>query len=325
MNIEQHCLKIIQSPQIKNRIVILCEGKIPDLGRFSPSAYGKNDHLPDANFYKACLPQNWRSKLPVFFNSGSRSEVLKTYQTLIKIHSQHLEISRLTPDKIFVLLDIDLQSEDLQNYAFDSIDIAFQDLFTQHQINIDRLQHHRIWFTGFIHKEAYFLAPELQEFFDTLADISYYPGCAYQNNPLSLNHVYQDMAKDLTNDQDLVINWHRATNRINHYKNLNLDTPEKLQQSWQNEWSSSLREGYANDEQTKQLIYTLLTIRKVKPYWENIHPSNEPATNNCKQEWQSFRDDISLLIGRRVYAHQEGKPHQHLACFFKYLYQLEFG
>jgi hypothetical protein len=236
MDIEQHCLNIIQSPRITNRIIILCEGEIPPSGRFSPSSYGKNSELPDANFYKACLPYHWKNKTPIFFNSGGRSDVIETYQTIRDVHSQNLSTSRLNPDKVFALLDIDLHSQQLEDYEFASIDEAFQDLFTQHQINVDRLPQHKIWFTGFIHKEAYFLAPELQEFFDRLADLTHHPQCAYQNNTLSLNQIYQEMVEDIQHDQDLKTHWNRAVIRISHCNTLNLSTPQNLQQSWQTEW-----------------------------------------------------------------------------------------
>ncbi len=321
MDIEQHCLNIIQSPRITNRIIILCEGEIPAPGRFSPSSYGKNSELPDANFYKACLPYHWKNKTPMFFNSGGRSDVIATYQTIRDIHSQHLSISRLNPDKVFALLDIDLQSQPLEDYEFPSIDEAFQDLFTQHQVNIDRLPQHKIWFTGFIHKEAYFLAPEIQDFFDRLADLTHHPQCAYQNNNLSLSQIYQEMINDIQHDQDLNTHWPRAAARISHCNTLNLKNPKTLQQSWQTEWPKAVND----NAQANQLIYALLAVRKVKPYWERIHPANESGTNDYEEEWRSFREDISLEIGRKVYAHQEGKPHQHLACFFNHLYQLEFG
>jgi hypothetical protein len=321
MDIEQHCLRIIQSPRIRDRFVILCEGEIPAPGRFSPSSYGKNSELPDANFYKACLPHHWKSNSPLFFNSGGRSDVIETYQTIRDIHFQNLSTSRLNPEKVFALLDIDLHSQSLEDYQFATIDEAFQDLFTHGRVNLDRLDAHKIWFTGFIHKEAYFLAPELQEFFDDLANVSHYEGCAYQNNPLNLNHVYQNMIQDINTDKDLATHWHRAKERIMHCPGLELDRPEKLQQSWQTQWSKAMDDF----DRTHQLIDVLLSIRKVKPYWEQVHPVNEPTTENCAEDWRSFREDIALEIGRQVYSRQEGKPHEHLACFFKYLYQLEFG
>jgi hypothetical protein len=318
MNIEDHCKKIIMTPRISKRFVILCEGDIPE-GGFSPSGYSKNiSKLPDANFYKSCIPHYWRNRQPMFFNSGSRSEVIKTYQTISEIHSKHLSTSNLNPEKVFALLDIDLQSQPLENYAFVSIDEAFQDLFTQHQVNVDRLPQHKIWFTGFIHKEAYFLAPELQEFFDRLEE-EYQ--CVYQNSPLSLSYVYQEMVKGIEQDQDIKTHWHRAAARISHCNTLNLKTPQNLQQSWQNEWIK-----ITNDtDKANQLIYALLSVRKVKPYWECIHQAEEREQDNYEEAHRKFRDEISMKIAKEVYAHQEGTPHQHLACFFNHLHQLEFG
>ncbi len=323
MDIEQHCFKIIQSPRIRDRIIILCEGDTLDPTRLSPSAYAKNEHLPDANFYKACLTQQWRNRLPIFVNSGSRSQVIQTYQSITEIHSQNPGISYLTPDKVFALLDIDLQSEDLSGYLFASIDEAFQDLFTHGRVNIDRIKDHKIWFTGFIHKEAYFLAPELQEFFNDLKSVSHDENCAYQNNPLDLNDIYQHIAQDISKDKDLANtrNWPRAKDRIRHCNGLELDSPERLQQSWQTQWSKAIQD----PDRLHQLIYALLSIRKAKPYWEQIHPGDEPSTENCEEDWRSFREGIALKIGRQFYSRQEGKPHQHLACFFNYLYQLEHG
>jgi hypothetical protein len=313
MDIQQHCQNIINSPRIRNRIIVLCEGELPPTGRYSPSSYGKNDRLPDANFYKACLPRQWRDRLPVFFNSGSRSEVIKTYQCLRDIHDQNPSESRFIPSKIFALLDLDLQSENLHDYPFPSIDAVYEDLFTQHKINTHRLEQHQIWLTGFIHKEAYFLAPEIQEFFNRTQT------CAYQDHPLLLSALYPRMAQDINNDQDMAIHWPRAAKRISHCEQLNLDCPQDFQQSWQTHWKTISHQ----PEQSQQLSYALLAIRKAKPYWENIHPCHESFTSDCGEEWRSFREDISLEIARQIYAEQAGHPHQHLACFFQYLYQLE--
>jgi hypothetical protein len=326
MDIEKHCKNIINNPRIDGRFVILCEGDI--LESYSPSSYAKiNSTLPDANFYKACTPPYWaRNKPPVFYNSGSRSEVIRTYQTILDIHAAEVhekgsEASNLSPEKVFALVDIDLQSQPLENYEFASIDEAFQGLFTQHQVNVDQLHRHKIWFTGFIHKEAYFLAPELQEFFDHLPELTQHEKCTYQNNVLSLNHIYQEMIKDISHDQDLELNWHRAVARISHCNNLNLRSPKDFQESWQTTWPKIVD----NIDEANQLIYALLSIRKVKPYWECIQPAIRNGTNNNEGKSREFRDDISLEIASKIYAHQEGTPYQHFACFFQYLYQLEYG
>lgn len=333
MDIEKHCLGIIKSPRISNRFVILCEGDIPESDRpYSPSFYAKQNNTPDANFYKACVPYYWRrNKEPIFFNSGSRSEVIKTYQTISDIHASEVRekgfsASNLSPEKVFAFLDIDLQSQPLTNYTFASIDEAFQNLFTQQKVNVDQLHQHKILFTGFIHKEAYFLAPELQEFFDCLPELTHHPKCTYQNKALSLHDIYQEMINDIPHDQDLKKNWSRATVRISHCDCLNLENPEDLQQSWQIAWPEVVN----NIDQAHKLIYALLSVRKVKPYWERIQPDTDSKQKDEKEDefkerCQKFRDDISLEIADKIYARQEGDLHQHLACFFKYLYRLQFG
>jgi hypothetical protein len=67
------------------------------------------------------------------------------------------------------------------------------------------------------------------------------------------------------------------------------------------------------------------SVRKVKPYWECIHQAEEREQDNYEEAHRKFRDEISMKIAKEVYAHQEGTPHQHLACFFNHLHQLEFG
>jgi hypothetical protein len=54
---------------------------------------------------------------------------------------------------------------------------------------------HRIWITGLIHKEAYFLTPELQSIFDD------YPNAPiYQKILRSLANIYMDMADAISSD-----------------------------------------------------------------------------------------------------------------------------
>ncbi|MDY6994771.1 MAG: hypothetical protein SVR94_19470 [Pseudomonadota bacterium] len=78
--LEEHCQTIVNSRQIKNKIVILCEGNIQALqGRPSPQTYNKLERLPDANFYKACIPTWWQQQKPEFFVCGDRKVVLDTY------------------------------------------------------------------------------------------------------------------------------------------------------------------------------------------------------------------------------------------------------
>jgi hypothetical protein len=328
MDIDLHCLNIIKSPRIRGRIVVLCEGELPqENGRLSPQLYRKNEQLQDAQFYKACLPRYWKERTPNFFNSGSRSEVIATYQRLFDIHAENIDHSNLSVDKLFAIVDIDLQSQSLVDnsfiYPFQNIDDAFHHLYDGNNINIDNAIEHRIWFTGLIHKEAYFLIPDLQIFFDIdLPNLNYLyrDGCHYQNNSINLNTIYQDIVNDTIHDRDLHDNLLRAANRITkHCEDLQLSTLADFQLSWQQQWQINT----ANRDKLDELVYALLAIRKAKPYWERVHPGDETATDDCEDKYRKFREDISLQIGKQFYAYQEGLPHQHLAYFFRYLYEFE--
>jgi hypothetical protein len=324
MDIDLHCLNIIKSPRIRKRIVVLCEGDIPkESGRRSPGSYVKNEHTPDSNFYKACLPEKWKDNPPIFINSGSRSEVIKTYERLPVIHDLYVDDSCLSPNKIFAIIDIDLHSQTLSHdsfeYPFIDIDCAFSSLYESNKVNILNAIQHRIWFTGLIHKEAYFLIPELQDFFDEISDCKYQPGCHYQNNKLKLDRIYQNMMNDIVDDKDLVGNWLRASDRINYCRKFNLESPRTFQESWQECWRSNANSSAILNE----LAYALLSIRKAKPYWHQVHPEDKLLEEESEKEFRQFREEIALKMGRQFYSRQSGEPHQHLAYFFKHLYEFE--
>ena len=67
----EHCQTILKSRRIQGKSVILCEGDIQAVqGRRSPQTYRRLEQVPDANFYKACIPSNWTQRIPAFFNCG---------------------------------------------------------------------------------------------------------------------------------------------------------------------------------------------------------------------------------------------------------------
>lgn len=79
----EHCQFILANRQIRNKFVILCEGEIKKTAsRLSPQSYRAMEDFPDANFYKACVPRDWRQQIPTFFNCGDRNDVLNTYFNL---------------------------------------------------------------------------------------------------------------------------------------------------------------------------------------------------------------------------------------------------
>jgi hypothetical protein len=318
MDIDQHCLNIIQFPRIRNKIVVLCEGEqFYEEGRLSPQLYSRSEKLPDCNFYQACLPTYWRDRRPMFFNSGSRGQVIKTFQRLQEICRESSDRSYLSADKLFAIVDRDIQSECFPDpYPFADTDSAAHHLYDDLSVNVENADQHRIWFTGLIHKEAYFLVPELQKFFDEICELSYHQGCHYDGRLLELNVIYQEMAEKIIEDKDLGDRWPQSTSRVKHCPDLQLETIESFRDSWQKQWKISA-------SNRDRLAYALLALHKAKPYWEQVHPGDETAIENCVTEFQKFREDIVLQIGRQFYSKQEGLPQQHLAYFFKYLHGIE--
>ena len=312
--LQEHCERILKSREIKNKIVVLCEGDIHMQGIKSPQSYKKREQMPDANFYKACVPRWWREKRPQFFNCGDRASVIHTYLKLLKLHQQDTDNSYLKPDRLFAMIDLDLHLQKIneKDYRFRDTEAIFCDLYEKSEVRSQNAALHRIWITGLIHKEAYFITPELQSIFD------YYPHPPmYQDNPVELNSIYMDMADQVSSDPDLKnnLNIQRALARINHC--LNCADLNKLQDSWKNEFQNT------SDETRKhQLIRALLTIKKVKnkkhpehDYWEKIM---SPA------DWSGdeavFREQLSLEIGR-FYSQQSSDVKSHIPFFFKTLYE----
>jgi hypothetical protein len=303
--LEQHCRYILGQRRIKNKIVILCEGGRYDASeRLSVQSYGRMEELPDANFYNACIPSYWRQGRPQFFNCGDRHDTLSTYFKLLEIHDRESALSYLSSDLLFALVDIDLHTAKIEDkeYGFADTEEIFHDLYLDLKIQIDKLSQHRIWVTGLMHKEAYFLNPALQSIFD-----EYEIPIEYGENLIDLDSVYQDIIKDLERDSDLRQHFTKASERICHCKNLNLQNQKLLAESWQKLYDSPAKV-------EPELIFALLAISKSKPYWRRIM-ANSPAYQ---------REALSLQIARRFYAHQDGADcdRDHLPCFFTYLHSI---
>jgi hypothetical protein len=303
--LEQHCKYILAERRIKNKIVILCEGgRYTASERLSVQSYGRMEELPDANFYNACIPSYWRTGRPQFFNCGDRHDTLSTYFKSLELHSQNPELSYLSPNLLFALVDIDLHTAKIEDedYGFADTEEIFHDLYLDLKIQIDKLPQHRIWVTGLMHKEAYFLNPALQSIFD-----GYKIPIEYKENQIDLDSVYRDILNDLDRDPNLCQNFTKAIKRIRYCEHLNLQTPQLLAASWQQLYDLP---GTIKTE----LIFVLLAISKSKPYWQKVM-ANSPARQ---------REALSLQIARRFYAKQNGADcnRHHLPCFFNYLYDI---
>jgi hypothetical protein len=229
---------------------------------------------------------------------------LSSYFKLLELHNRKPELSYLSPDLLFALVDIDLHTAKIEDeeYGFADTEEIFHDLYLELKIQPNKLPQHRIWLTGLMNKEAYFLNPALQSIFDT-----YEIPIEYGENQIDLDSVYRDIIKELERDPDLRQHFTKAIKRICHCENLNLQNPQLLAESWQKLYDSS-------EEIQTELILVLLAIAKSKPYWRKIM-SKSPARQ---------REALSLQIARRFYAEQNGADGDlyHLPSFFHYLYDI---
>ncbi len=306
--LKEHCLNILQSARIRDRIVILCEGSIPKLqGRPSPQSYKQMEQRPDAKFYDDCVPRWWKQYRPQFFNCGDRNDVINTFFGMLDLHT-NCSKSFLSPDKLFAIVDLDIQCAEIpEDYSFKNTEDIFYHLYHQGNINEFNTDHHRIWVTGLIHKEAYFLSPGIQEVFDN----HYVSYPLYKGNLVNLENIYLDMVNNMTNDKDLQNHWSRVIQRISYIANLDGVEVDKFQYSWNQE--------YCNHQtlyDKHKLINGLLMLVKSKEYWKQILPDE-----NWPHSEHKFREQLSLEIGK-FYSKQDGSVENHIPYFFKTLYKL---
>ncbi len=306
--LQQHCTTILQSRRILNKIVVLCEGDIPKIqGRPSPQSYGRMEQMPDANFYQACVPQCRSQYRPQFFNCGDRKDVIDTYFTLLELHGEDSNNSYLDPNKLFAIVDLDLQIDKLDKYSYSFADTEeiFHNLYEKFKVKDENTALHRIWVTGLIHKEAYFLTPELQSLFDNC-----YTSPIYKDNSLLLQDIYIDMADKISSDLDLQNNSPRVFNRISCCSGLDCSEIGKLQDSWKDQFQKAV-----HDTRKDELVFALLTIKKAKSYWNQIQPPSDWTRSP-----EVFREQLSLEIGR-FYSEQSDNPKYHIPFFLKTLYE----
>jgi hypothetical protein len=306
--LRQHCQFILSSRRIRNRVVVLCEGnrELQD-ERPSPQTYSRMERLPDANFYKACVPKWWRELRPEFFNCGGRGDVLDTYFALLAMHSEDSSSSYLIPEKLFVIVDLDVQAQTIgYDYLFGNTEEIFLDLYDRAKVNQATCPNHRIWVTGLVHKEAYFLLPFVQATLD-----QEHPCPNYKENPLLLDNVYVDMANELECDVDLRNHFLNVIDRVSHCSELDCSELSQFKTSWLAQY-----DGAATDqERREELVFTLLAIRKAKQYWNQIQPSG-----GWTRSASDYRDQLVLQIGR-FYSERCDNQRNHLESFFKVLYQ----
>ncbi|MBD2297850.1 hypothetical protein [Nostoc sp. FACHB-190] len=306
--LEEHCRYILEDRRILNKIVILCEGEIPKTsGRLSPQSYRNMDKMPDANFYHACVPRWWKQYRPQFINCGDRQDVLNTFFSILDLHNQNPANSYLSPHQLFAIVDLDIQIASIKNdYAFTDTDSIFYNLYEKAKINEGNCINHRIWVTGLVHKEAYFLTPDIQSVLDNYSNTP-----VYQDSVVNIEQVYLDIVDSLHEDIDLQNNLEKTFNRINYCSNLDFDDIKNFQTSWKINFINS-----QNNFDKNILSLALLTIAKAKKYWKQIQPPQGWTSSE-----RAFRDGLTLEIGK-FYSEQECDAKNHIPFFFKILYGL---
>jgi hypothetical protein len=307
-----HCQSILKCPAIREKMVVLCEGTIQsyESGR-SPQTYKKQARIPDANFYNACVPKSWTQYRPNFFTCGGRSSVLKTYSELIKLHEENPLNSYLNPDKLFAIVDCDFTPQEIVDYQYSTIDEIYNSLYKGLQVNSHNLRKHRIFVTGFVHKENYFLIPELQETFDEFSQRPHYQSPSAALDLLDLQGLYLKMAAELDQDSDLMNHWDRVHPRISSHFPCDYTTPKQFSLQWEKTIQK------CQDTQAKsELIHTLLAIRKAKHYWEQciVPPPDYP------RDIQTYRDNLILKIGQ-FYSENSNNPRYHIPFLLKSLHE----
>ncbi len=297
---------IMSSKRIIYKAVILCEGDISSVKNvgLNPAMYRNLERKPDADFYKACLPRNMRkNNAPQFFNCGGRSDVIKVYRQLKALHTKNQKNSYLDINKLFAIVDLDIQKANIDNYSFRDTEEIFYDLYNELEINLNNIDNHVIFTTGLIHKEAYFLLPVLTELFDEHKN-----ALLYMDDELSLRKIYADIIEDIDKDKDLAANFDRICNRINFF-GLNCSAVNDLKNDFFNRFDHGID---INDV----LIQTLFLIRKIKPYWEKMSTSESI-------DGEKLREQLSLEIAK-FYADKDDDSF-HLTAILKSIYQQAYG
>jgi hypothetical protein len=287
-----HCEAIVALSKLTHRIVILCEGNINDIkGRVH--LYRRLEIFPDANFYKACIPEWWTEKRPTFVPCGDKTDVLNTYFELKKLN--------FNEGKLFAIIDLDLQpAKALENYPVENSEQLFNTLYQENKPQLDNIKQHPIFITGLIYKEAYFFVPELKDTFEN------YPlAILFDDLPLNLNSVYQKMGASFGMDKNLEKHFSIAKQRISYLTQLDLTNITTLQASWRTVFNS------AETEEKNALIYALLSIHQIKDYWQLIKSGSEISETR-------FKEQLTLSIGN-FYAKQPPESPHHIPSFFNAL------
>ena len=309
---ESLCRKILNHKRIQGCIVVLCEGSIGYIDIHTPQQIREFENLPDANFWRATVPGWWRNKRPVFIPCGDRASVLSVYRELKTAHNSDPDNSYLSPEKLFALVDLDLQPADLSEISSHHSDTEslYHRMYHNSRVNKDVISESHILVTGWIHKEAYFLEPDLQALFDT-GDYR----LSFSGSQLQLDDVYRKMAHDLPQDNDIRKNFSRVWERVKNRINGHAENPEQLAKLWEKLFSDT-----TDVSAKRNLIESLLSIKKAKSYWKKISVSHAYPYSDEDGLRDSLMLEIASFYADRCEERWEsGSPFYHIPQWIQLL------
>ena len=296
--LEEHCQRILKSPRIRDRVVVLCEGDIIDAQGRTLQNYKKMEKMQDSSFYKHCTPSSMKGYFPQFFNCGDRNGVLDTFSKLLELNTAENKNSYLNSTLLFAIIDLDIQNSDIYNYDFQKTEEIYKSLYNEFHVNDTNAIKQRIWITGLIHKEAYFLLPELKQIYSDFSN-----EITYNNNSLNFENIYKDIATESIEDRDLIKNLPSVCHRISSINEIKCNNIEGFISSYLDE--------YEKTDNAEKYIFALLTLRKAKEYWEEKIIISGIETVNSR-----LKEQLLLKIAD-YYSKSTVSTKNHIPYFFK--------
>jgi len=301
---ENYISTVLQSRRNLGKAIVLCEGAIDSIKNVgvNPSMYRRLERVPDANFYTNCLPKAaQRMNRPQFYTCGSRNDVLKIYAELRGRALSLGDQSYVDPDKVFALVDLDIQPSPIENYRFECTESVFNSLYEGTQISRGAINTHKIFTTGLVHKEAYF-------FLSSLCDLygSYSPPALFDGSEVSLTELHKAICLNSLNDNDVVQNFEIVKSRLEHLGSEFGSLQELV--------DFLVEDGQFNSE----YILDLFLFGKAKPYWERI--DTDPSFGVAKER---FQEQLSMQIAK--FYSEADDDNFHLTAILKSIYFQAYG
>lgn len=287
---------IAGSARNRNRPVVLCEGetvaRTDPTHRPSPSRYRRCAHLPDASFYKKCVPPTWRQHRPEFYNCGGRTQVLATWRGLQALSELEPDKTFIDAERLFALVDLDLHPQPLEG-EWESVEALHAAAYTPpgaaSSVGLRRPvdRRHVLWVTALIHKEAFFLSP-------LVADAIEASEHTFEGLPFDLAAVHRAAAERIDTDGELRARFDAVKGRVAPCAaELGLDLADV--DTFARSWLDAARSG--SPDCYPALVDALFLLTKAKPLWQRIGPAPDVDWTRGDAAW---RDQVELAIAEHI-------------------------